>query len=217
MESLKFITAALLLSLVWGCGSKYIVVSSAPELALKPPGRIAILPLVIDDGPDRPGKPMLSGTVEEAGPGIVTDLLYHKLEHYTGLDLIPRNSAEDVAEQVRRDHPDLALTDQARMAGQELNAPEVLAGRVTGYTQRVGSAYGIERPPSVGFDLFLIDTSGGTVLWNGSYFETQQSLFSDLTTFPLFISRGGRWVTAEVLAEYGVLELLSDPVWKNVK
>jgi len=217
MDSLKIITAASLLSLVWGCGSKYIVVASDPKLETNPPGRIAILPLVIDDGADRPGRPIVSGTVEEAGPGVVADLLYHNLEHYSGLDLIPRESAEAVAGNIRRDHPDWPLAEQARRAGEDLDAPEVLTGRITSFTERVGSAYGIERPPTVGFELYLTDTSSGIVLWKGSYFETQQSLFSDLSTFPLFIRRGGKWVTAKDLAEYGVVELLSDPVWKKVR
>jgi hypothetical protein len=217
MGALRILAAAFALSLVWGCGPKYIEISSSPTLERNPPGRIAILPMIVDDGPERGGKTIMSGKVEADGPGVVTDLLYHKLEHYTGLDLVPRDRVKSVAERAVAGQPDLSLTERAKRAGEELNAPEVLAGRVTRYAERVGHAYGIERPPSVGFDLLLVDTSSGTVLWKGSYFETQQSLFSDLSTFPLFIKRGGKWQTARQLAEYGVLELLSDPIWERAK
>lgn len=208
---------ALLPLILAGCGPKYVVVHSTPGLEVKSLGRLAILPMDVDKGTFPPGRADRDPQVEEDGPGIVTGLLYHKLEHYPQLELLPRDRVEAADGRIRDQEPGLSLADHARRTGEDLKVSVVLAGRVTTFRKRVGDAYGIERPPSVGFELFLIDTSDGSTLWKGTYYETQQSLFSDLTTFPLFVKRRGRWVTATELAEYGVLELLDRSDWAKEK
>ena len=59
----------------------------------------------------------------------------------------------------------------------------------------------------MGFEARLINAKDGTILWTGKYAETQKSLTEDLSMIFIFIQRGGKWLTAEQLARYGVSEM----------
>jgi hypothetical protein len=198
------------------CGPKYVTVSTIPDVNQELLQRIAILPLVIDDGLDTAGRTMKTGRVEKGGALIITALLYLKLADYQQLEVLQRGIVDPVVERIRLEEPESSFKEQARHVGQELGVPTVLAGRVNTFVERVGRAYGIERPASVGFDLFLISIKDNVILWKGSYYETQSSLFSDITNFPLFLKRGGRWQTAMELATYGSEQVLSGSPWAKV-
>ncbi len=217
MEYIKIIlTMGFVVFSVVGCGAKYVTVSPIPDLDQELLERVAILPLVIEDGLDANGRMMKTGRVEEGGTQIITALLYQKLGDFRRLDVLKRSEVDLVVERIRAEEPTSSLTEQARRLGKELSVATVLAGRVNTFVGRVGGAYGIERPASVGFDLFLVNVKDGVILWKGSYYETQKSLFSDITSFPLFLKRGARWQTATELAMYGSEQVLSGSPWAEV-
>jgi hypothetical protein len=60
----------------------------------------------------------------------------------------------------------------------------------------------------VGFALFFIEVSTGALLWNDSFSETQRSLSENIMAAKEFFEMGGRWLTADELALYGVKELM---------
>jgi len=96
----------------------------------------------------------------------------------------------------------------AQELGKRLGADYVLTGTVWKYLDRKGGPAAAETPASVGFALYLIEVSTGTLLWSDSFSETQRSLSENLMVAKEFFEMGMRWLTADQLALYGVKELL---------
>lgn len=92
--------------------------------------------------------------------------------------------------------------------GSEMKADAVLTGHVYCFRERVGYPLSVEKPASVAFGIYLVRTSDGSILWRGIFDRTQQSLFENLLQASSFFKGGGKWVTAEELAEIGIDELL---------
>lgn len=90
--------------------------------------------------------------------------------------------------------------------GQVFSADAVLFGYLYRWREPDLDA---ERPASVAFDLNLIRTEDGTILWRGKFDKTQQSLTDNLLDWDTFVKGQGRWMAAEKLAEMGLEDLLS--------
>jgi hypothetical protein len=76
------------------------------------------------------------------------------------------------------------------------------------YTQRQGSALGLDRPQDaaeVGFAVRLVSTQDGAILWTGEYYEHQRPMIED---FSGFLERGARYLTVEELANSAVDHVL---------
>jgi hypothetical protein len=78
-----------------------------------------------------------------------------------------------------------------------------LIGRVLVYQERKGNKLGGETA-AVGFEVKLI-SADGTPLWAGNYYEKQKPFTEDAQGFA---ERGGVFVTADELAEYGATHLV---------
>ncbi len=92
--------------------------------------------------------------------------------------------------------------------GAGLGADVVLSGNVYRFQQRIGSSLSVEKPASVGFDVYLVDTKLKKLIWHRQFDESQKSLSENLFKINTFIKRKGKWLTAEDLAEYGLKEIL---------
>ena len=102
----------------------------------------------------------------------------------------------------------LWMLEALQKKGGELKADAVLTGHVYCFRERVGYPLSVEKPASVAFGIYLVRTSDGYILWRGIFDRTQQSLFENLLQASSFFKGGGKWVTAEELAEIGIDELL---------
>lgn len=94
-----------------------------------------------------------------------------------------------------------------RVVQQAFGADSVLFMEVRRYLPRRGGKRGAVQPASVWFELNL-RAPDGTLLWKGSYDETQQGLTDDLLGFQRAVARRFRWVSSEELAAYGASELV---------
>jgi len=92
--------------------------------------------------------------------------------------------------------------------GRKQNADAVLVGFVYRFRERVGKGFSAESPASVAFDLHLIRVTDGRTVWSANFDETQQSLGQNLFQLGTFLTRGGRWVTAEDMATDGLDNIL---------
>jgi hypothetical protein len=74
------------------------------------------------------------------------------------------------------------------------------------FHERIGSRYAAEAPASVAFDLYLLRSVDGRVLWQGRFDETQRALSENLLDFNKFMKRKG-WISANDLALAGLDDL----------
>ena len=83
-----------------------------------------------------------------------------------------------------------------------------LVGFVYRFRERVGKGFSAESPASVAFDLNLIRVMDGRTVWSANFDETQQSLGQNLFQLGTFLTRGGRWITAEDMATDGLDKIM---------
>jgi hypothetical protein len=147
--------------------------------------------------------------VSEGAAGKMTEHLSKLIRARGDLELIPASQAKgalsglELVKTQPRNEMELLVE-----IGQSLNADGVLLGRVYRYRERNGGNYSVESPASVAFDLLLIRVSDKRLVWNVNFDETQKSLFDNLFHFKSFLKRGGKWISADKMAQLGLEEML---------
>jgi hypothetical protein len=62
---------------------------------------------------------------------------------------------------------------------------------------------------SVAFMAYLLEVDNGRRVWRGRFDKTQQALTDDLrNTKSFFAKGGGRWLSAEELARFGITQIM---------
>ena len=148
--------------------------------------------------------------IKEGAVEYLTDNLFARLQQREELSLIDPGQGlgarSTVMSKSSRELSEKELIlETARTAGAE----SVIVGRVFRYRERIGTAYSVESPASVAFDLLLIRVADGQLLWVGRFNETQEALFDNVFRLSLFIKRSGRWLTANELADSGMEEVIN--------
>lgn len=92
--------------------------------------------------------------------------------------------------------------------GRRLQCEAVLVSTLNRFKRRQGTTYSVDEPASVAFELKLVGTRTGRILWMSNFDETQESLLSNLFSFGKAQSRGFTWITAEQLLVGGVHDKL---------
>ena len=83
-------------------------------------------------------------------------------------------------------------------------ADYVLVPMILSWRERDGSDVGATITASVNMSLYLVDTRSGAILKHFHFEETQKALTDNLLDMQKFVSRHGRWLTAEELAQEGL-------------
>ena len=150
--------------------------------------------------------------VSTAASKRITRLVYEALEYRPGLRLIHPNEASNVLTALESQESSVNWKQKVQEVGRQLNVDAVLVGLVRTYRERVGTKIGAT-PAAVGFEVHLVDPSNGKIYWTGEYYEEQKPMNED---FIGFVERGGAFVTAGELAEYGVHKMMKEfPVGKR--
>jgi hypothetical protein len=165
----------------------------------------------------------LSGVVFSAGPvslGVVdkmTEELYDRLVSRGGHELIAPADAVGAYSAIADRKMDLALLPAKMLqeVGRTLGADLILVGYIYRWRERKGTDYAADQAASVAFDLHLVRSLDGAVVWNGEFDKTQLSLSENVLDFWTFIKSGGRWMTAEKLASLGLKKLLDNMPWEK--
>ena len=155
------------------------------------------------------GRVFMTGRVEATAAHYLTEQTVDLLKRHTDYEIIPGRVTDD-------QQAALFTGNQSTAAAQKLLADKgrnndtdaVLVGFVYRFRERVGKGYGAESPASVAFEMHLIRVADSRNIWSAHFNETQKSLGDDLFRLGSFISRGGRWLTAEDLADSGLEEIL---------
>ncbi len=180
---------AVMLGLMLGCAAPIRTEVSDPQPA-PVVRKVAMLEFAGDPAP--------GGTIEPDAVKVVTARVLEALTQETDLQIIPPDKTSLVA---GADGP---------KGGQALRhnfgADAVLTGVVRRFVERSGGPRASSRPSAVWFSLEL-RTIDGTLLWSGTYNETQAALSENLGSFGRAWQRGFKWVTAADLAGYGARQL----------
>ncbi len=155
------------------------------------------------------GRVFIPGEVADEAAIFLTDQLVSRLKSHTNYQIVyTRLTTASLTALYSANETTVAAKKALADRGRRHDADGVLVGFVYRYKERVGKAYGVESPASVAFDMHLIRVADGRMIWTAHFDETQQSLGDNLFQLGSFISRGGRWVTAEELAKSGLEKII---------
>jgi hypothetical protein len=155
---------------------------------------------------------ILPGGVIEGDPlPMLTRLLWDYLEKKgKGFDLISPGQIEGFYNIDLAKNLSLDPLPMMKKIGDQVKADYILWGDLYQYRERKGTAYGVERPASIAFDLHLLRIKDGVLVWKAQFFKTQKALSENLFEMGDFLKSKGRWVTVEELARQGLEEDLKD-------
>jgi hypothetical protein len=146
----------------------------------------------------------VSGDVAEA----MTISLFNCLETNQKYTLVPPGQAKGVYSTILSQNITIGRKDMLQKIGKSFSSDAVLFGYIYRWKERVGTEYGIESPASVAFDLHLVSTDTGSILWKDSFKKTQLSLSENLLDLSTFIKSRGKWLKAKELAYIGLESMI---------
>jgi hypothetical protein len=178
--------------------------------------KIAVVPFekLTSDDASRVARCPVGGTVyntcalPQNAEAIVQDLFLQRLEKSIKVAVVPPYQSDFVYRKVKNDNANASVMQQLQMAGKALEVDGIVIGYVSCFRERVGYAYSAERPASVTFGVYMIQSSDGDLVWGRIFDKTQQSFSENVLQASTFFSRGIKWVTAAELAEDGVDDIL---------
>jgi TolB-like protein len=214
-----------------GCVPSKVQIQAAPQFEPSRISSLAILPFQTIKTPQL-GSSSTRGDIRDPPeirsqfqlPG--TDQV-HRMDSKKELYVVPATAAHRITNQVvsaLSGRPSLRVIDpeqssavlgqerpigepwlvMAQEVGTQLQVDGVLTGLVSTYREREGSSLGAN-PAAVGFEVYLVRPSDGTILWTGEFFEEQKPFNQDVVGF---FEKGGGFVTADKLAELGVQKVM---------
>ena len=145
-----------------------------------------------------------SGKILEGSEKIVEEVFVNKLNELEGLELIPSKKVQSIYKKISSEKPKRVYQETLRKVGNELGADYLAIGFVYRYAERVGYKYSSEHPASVVFEIHLIRTNDGSIIWRGFFDKTQKSLTENVLDISSFFRGGAKWVTARQLTEQGM-------------
>jgi hypothetical protein len=142
----------------------------------------------------------------------VNDMMLERVAAEKNYDLLPRSKAVGVyLETLNSDKSvGMPMIKIVQEVGNRFNADAVLIGYIYRWREREGTNYSVKRAASVSFDLHLIRSLNGAIMWRSMYEKTQRSLSENLLDMGTFKESGGKWLTAEKLGEIGLRKILAE-------
>jgi hypothetical protein len=145
-----------------------------------------------------------SGKILEGSEKIVEEIFVDKLYELKEIELIPSDKVQGVYKRIASESLKESLLNILKKVGRELGADVLAVGYIYRYTERDGYNYSAKHPASVFFEIHLIKTIDGSIIWRGLFDKTQKSLMEDVFQISSFLKGGGKWMTARQLTEQGM-------------
>ena len=149
-----------------------------------------------------------SGKILKGSEKVVEEVFVDKLHELKEVELIPSDKVQSVYKRIASESLKGPLLNIFKKVGRELGADVLAVGYVYRYTEREGYNYSAEHPASVFFEIHLIKTIDGSIIWRGFFDKTQKSLMEDVFQMSSFFKGGAKWVTARQLTELGMDDVL---------
>ncbi len=126
------------------------------------------------------------------------------------IEVTPLQKSETEFLRIKAEKPKSFYREQAVAAGKSLGVDAVMIGVISEYTEREGSAIGVESPAAVTFSVEVLDTRDGHTLWETYFKETQKPLLENVYEIEKFFKRGAKWITSDELAKEGARKAVLD-------
>lgn len=213
-----------LLFAMGGCGGRNA--STQSETAPPPIHRVVVVGFeaAISEGnsPDMfrnpvTGAALMSYPVPDFAVEGLTRELFDMVVAEKAWEFIPPGQAAGVIESVLSSDTKVGIPQREMLeeVGKTFGADAVLSGVIYRWREREGTAYAVQKPASVAFDLYLIDPQDGSLLWRRNFNKAQQSLFENLFDFSTYVESSGQWLTAGKLALIGLKKMVSEMPGKS--
>jgi len=209
--------ALLLLSVLMLAGCGLFGSSSRGTAPLPKLNRIAILPMDRASAKvsERPACNLSDSVIDTSNvppqpAQTLTRILFDRYSNDSRFLVVPEGRCMGFLNNFLASNISQSQVSLIRSFGKQLGVDAVLYGKLYRYRERIGNNYSVQRPASVGFDLNLIRTRDGAILWRYNFDKTQQALTENLFDFGFYRSEGMRWLTADELARYGMEKALAD-------
>jgi hypothetical protein len=148
-----------------------------------------------------------TGPVTDDAVSFLTNALEGKIRTRTQIQLVSAGPAHALMETLLVE-PERMRRETLVSTAARLNADAVMAGFIYRFSQRIGGDYGVKKAASAAFDLYLLRTADGQLIWQGQFDQTQQPLSQNLLQLKTFLNRGGQWITVEQMAGEGLATML---------
>ena len=172
------------------------IISFQPLIPAEGQGNTIICPLC--------GIGSSSVKILEGSEKIVEEVFVDKLHKLKDVELIPLDKVQGVYKRIASESLKEPLLNILKKVGHELGSDVLAVGYVYRYTEREGYNYSVKHPASVAFEIHLIKTIDGSIIWRGFFDKTQKSLMEDVFQMSSFFKGGGKWMTARQLTEQGM-------------
>ena len=152
------------------------------------------------------GEPVPSHIARE-----LSEVLFERLSKEKGMSLVSPGRTGDVFSSMVNSDPTVqqSLGPLLQETGVKLDVDAVLVGHVSRWRDRRGRDFAVNEAASVAFDLHLLRSADGRIIWSSRFDKTQTSLSENLLDFQTFVRSGGRWMRADELAAMGLDELVT--------
>lgn len=154
------------------------------------------------------GAVFMSEQIPSDVPDKMTAILFERLQNYEAFELIGPNKAKGVSEGLISSGQDLSEIEILKRTGRAFSADTVMVGYIYRWNERKGTDYSVDSPASAAFELYMIRSKDGAVIWKARFDKTQAPLSENILDMKSFIKGKGKWMTVEDLASLGLNELL---------
>ena len=208
-NSAKMVFAVLALVLVCTCG---VAMAQSGRLPAKI-DKFAVMPFIIahPDTADAPaatcaitGGCFSSSAVPPDAVTIMNNMLEQQLRKITSIPFVPADQTGLVARDMIGRDVWLAKREDIAKLGRRLKVDAVLLGAIYRWRERVGSAAAAEEPAAVTFELALVLSADGSLLWTGSWDDVQKPLTDNWLNIGEYLRHGIQWFSARQFAGIGL-------------
>lgn len=154
-----------------------------------------------------------SGAIAPGAADSLTSALVGQIEKSTDLRIVDMDIAASAwRKYTGRDVVAPKLADVAAV-GRDLAADAVFVGYVYRFEQRRGTAAAADEPAAVTFNLMLVRSRDGRIVFKGVFDERQKALSQNLLNLGQYMRHGLQWYTAQQFGRVGMDQVFETFPW----